>query len=105
MVIKFNGFIYDLTEKDAVKCLQEEINKMYAENEKLRSVENLETITENILLKQSQNQKAIECLREVWKDFEKRLFTKKWDDKVYVAQICNMINHIFDNKIKELEEK
>ena len=55
-------------------------------------------------LEHNQNQKAIECLKEVWKDFEKRLFTKKWDDKVYVAQICNMINDIFDNKIKELEE-
>ena len=90
MVIKFNGFIYDLTEKDAVKCLQEEINKMYAENEKLRSVENLETITENILLKNTQNQKAIECLKEV---LEKgyNLNQKEWFDYV-----CN--------KIKELEE-
>lgn len=59
---------------------------------------------ENTKLKANQNQKAIECLKEVRKSFEKRLFGKQWEDKVYIGSICNMINDVLDNKIKELEK-
>lgn len=53
--------------------------------------------------KQNQIQLALQELEKVRKEFEIRLIGKKWEDKMLIGKVCNMINDVLDNQIKELK--
>lgn len=54
-------------------------------------------------LMKNQTQLAIQELEKVRKEFEIRLIGKKWEDKMLIGKVCNMINDVLDNQIKELK--
>ena len=52
---------------------------------------------------ENQTQHAITELEKVRKEFETRLMGKKWEEKMLVGKVCNVINDVLDNQIKVLK--
>lgn len=100
-----------------IKELKQQLAEKDKEIEKLKQQytilenENGKLTTELIMDKYKKAQKevsfgkqlAIQELEKVRKEFEIRLIGKKWEDKMLIGKVCNMINDVLDNQIKELK--
>ena len=70
--------------------------------EKEKEIEYQESM--KILAIENKNQKAIEQLEQIRKEFEIKLKCCKWEDKMLVGKFCNITNEIIDNTINELKK-
>ena len=97
------GFVAD----DFVNILNQQDKKIKELEEQLETTEQMrqELIDEGLKCEQqhikNQNQKAIECLKEVKESFRSEGYFDEFDD--YFLLIDD-IDRVIDNKIKELEE-